>query len=445
MLCFVSQPNSVVLEVEVDTRADGQDCLDKVSEQLHIIEQDYFGLQYRGSKGETLWLNLRNRIDDQIGGAPPYRFMFRVKFFVEPHYLLQDETKHQFYLQVKQELQSKKYEITDTPQAVKMLALLCQAEHGDATTNSFQQNVYTQMMQGLCEPTEEVLNLVYEEHCELRGMTAGNAEYHLLQEVSELPTYGTEFHDAKRTSGEPTKIGVGPEGLSMYNVEANKMDRIAYALIQMATHMDQKVILRVFDDKGDPSIHLVFRFKTCKAANALYRCVTEMHSFYRCDTVREDVSTQFCRDLKGTICSIFNENTSLGKKYIFDIRRTCREAYDHARRKLWSASHDGERMNGVEPLRRSRESIVCDNNENTIVTSECQELRARLASIEDSLRCVVCMDRQISTTFCPCGHVICCSECTQHITECPVCRTSIDKVQRIFIPGLHLEPPCSHL
>lgn len=30
--------------------------------------------------------------------------------------------------------------------------------------------------------------------------------------------------------------------------------------------------------------------------------------------------------------SIFNEDTSLGKKYVFDIRRTCREVYDNARR-----------------------------------------------------------------------------------------------------------------
>lgn len=28
--CLVSQPNSVVLEVEVDQRANGQECLEKV-------------------------------------------------------------------------------------------------------------------------------------------------------------------------------------------------------------------------------------------------------------------------------------------------------------------------------------------------------------------------------------------------------------------------------
>jgi E3 ubiquitin-protein ligase MYLIP len=40
--------------------------------------------------------------------------------------------------------------------------------------------------------------------------------------------------------------------------------------------------------------------------------------------------------------SIFNEDTSLGKKYVFDIRRTCREVYDNARRALYQNSGNDE-------------------------------------------------------------------------------------------------------
>lgn len=38
------------------------------------------------------------------------------------------------------------------------------------------------------------------------------------------------------------------------------------------------------------------------------------------------------RCLQGTIASIFNDSTTLGRKYVFDIRRTCREVHDNARR-----------------------------------------------------------------------------------------------------------------
>lgn len=42
-----------------------------------------------------------------------------------------------------------------------------------------------------------------------------------------------------------------------------------------------------------------------------------------------------CSSSQGTIISIFNEDSTLGKKYVFDIRRTCREVYDNARRALY--------------------------------------------------------------------------------------------------------------
>lgn len=76
------------------------------------------------------------------------------------------------------------------------------------------------------------------------------------------------------------------------------------------------------------------------AASGLYRAITEKHAFYSCETVRSAVTAQFIRDLKGTIISIFNEDSSLGKKYVFDIRRTCREVYDNARRAIYQAQNE---------------------------------------------------------------------------------------------------------
>lgn len=65
----------------------------QVCRRLGIIEVDYFGLQFTGSKGESLWLNLRNRISQQMDGLAPYRLKLRVKFFVEPHLILQEQTR----------------------------------------------------------------------------------------------------------------------------------------------------------------------------------------------------------------------------------------------------------------------------------------------------------------------------------------------------------------
>lgn len=103
---------------------------------------------------------------------------------------------------------------------------------------------------------------------------------------------------------------------------------------------------------------LNFKLDSSQSASGLYRAITEKHAFYSCETVRSAVTAQFIRDLKvfennddidarhrliplfslyvqGTIISIFNEDSTLGKKYVFDIRRTCREVYDNARRALY--------------------------------------------------------------------------------------------------------------
>jgi len=47
-------------------------------------------------------------------------------------------------------------------------------------------------------------------------------------------------------------------------------------------------------------------------ANALYRSMTENYYFYHCDTVGRTVMQQSSRDFKGTLASLFNENTEMG-------------------------------------------------------------------------------------------------------------------------------------
>ena len=116
----VTLPDSTTQEFELPDRSKGEDLLDAVSsispysishvhllkinlalyfshlqvcQKLEVISQDYFGLQYNGPKGEKLWLNRRNKIVRQMPGSQPYRLRFRMKFFVEPHQLVEDNTR----------------------------------------------------------------------------------------------------------------------------------------------------------------------------------------------------------------------------------------------------------------------------------------------------------------------------------------------------------------
>ncbi|KAM9416224.1 E3 ubiquitin-protein ligase MYLIP-A-like isoform 1-T1 [Salvelinus alpinus] len=430
MLCHVTRPDSVVMEVEVDTKANGEDCLNKVCRKLGIIEVDYFGLQFSGSKGENLWLNLRNRICQQMDNLTPCRLRLRVKFFVEPHLILQEQTRHVFFMQVKENLHSGHLRMC-SGQAEELSALLAQAEFRD-----YNQNTAKYWYSELCgsEPCPATVNSIISKHKALEGQSPGSVEYQALQLVSSLEHYGVEWHWTRDAEGQRLAIGVGPEGIAVCKEDFSLVNRISYPIIQTATQSGKSVYLTVTKDTSD-SVVLLFKLISNRAASGLYRAITETHAFYRCDTVTSAVMMQYSRDFKGHLASLFlNENINLGKKYVFDIRRTSKEVYDYARRTLYNAgimAAGGERTpSGRSPLRGQEEGLGED-------CGSCQQSRAlleRLEKLREALLCMLCCVEEIDSAFCPCGHMVCCQTCANQLQSCPVCRSEVEHVQHVYLP-----------
>jgi len=149
--------------------------------------------------------------------------------------------------------------------------------------------------------------------------------------------------------------------------------------------------------------------------------LTRVISISRCDTVTNAVMMQYSRDFKGHLASLFlNENINVGKKYVFDIRRTSKEVYDHSRRALYNAgvvdlvsrSESGERSPpSHSPGRDSQQDkgLDCDS---------CQQSRAlqeRLQKLREALLCMLCCEEEIDAAFCPCGHMVCCQTCANQL------------------------------
>lgn len=195
------------------------------------------------------------------------------------------------------------------------------------------------------------------------------------------------------------------------------------------------------------------------------RAVTEKHAFYSCETVRNAVTSQFIRDLKGTIVSLFNEKTPLGKNYVFDIRRTCREVYDHTRRVLHQLDQGEQQVvsksqaqqhqqpnqstsklatgytsdESSSDLADTIDSLDASEDKNVASSVKCTrgtciESMKKLASLRDSLLCRICMDSDACTAFFPCRHVVCCSDCSLLCDSCPICRSSIETTEKIYLP-----------
>ncbi|NWH19913.1 E3 ubiquitin-protein ligase MYLIP isoform X1 [Grus americana] len=434
MLCYVTRPDAVVMEVEVEAKANGEDCLNQVCRRLGIIEVDYFGLQFTGSKGENLWLNLRNRISQQMDGLAPYRFKLRVKFFVEPHLILQEQTRHMFFLHIKEDLLAGNLQCS-SELAIELSALLAQMKFGDYNQNTAKYNY-----EELCakELTTTILESIIAKHKELEGLSQASAEYQVLQIVTTLENYGVEWHSVRDSEGQKLLIGVGPEGISICKDDFSPINRIAYPVVQMATQSGKNVYLTVTKESGN-SVVLLFKMISTRAASGLYRAITETHAFYRCDTVTSAVMMQYSRDLKGHLASLFlNENINLGKKYVFDIKRTSKEVYDHARRALYNAGivdlvSRSDQTPPSSPLKSSESSMNCDNCEG-LSCQQTKALQEKLRKLKESMLCMVCCEEEINSTFCPCGHTVCCKTCAAQLQSCPVCRSRVEHVQHVYLP-----------
>ncbi|XP_048849944.1 E3 ubiquitin-protein ligase MYLIP-A [Brienomyrus brachyistius] len=451
MICHITRPDSVVMEVEVDTKANGEDCLNKVCRKLGIIEVDYFGLQYSGCKGESLWLNLRNRISQQVDSVSPCRLKLRVKYFVEPHLILQEQTRHLFFMHIKEDLQNGHLRMS--PEQAEMLsALLAQAEFGD-----YNQNTAKYWYCELCgpEPGAAAIESIISKHKALAGLSPQVVQYQALQLVSALEHYGVEWHWTRDATGQKLAVGIGPEGISVCREDLTLINRIAYPVIQIATQSGKSVYLTVTKEDGD-SVVLLFKLISNRAASGLYRAITETHAFYRCDTVTNAVMMQYSRDFKGHLASLFlNENVNLGKKYVFDIRRTSKEVYDHARRVLYNAGLVDlvARAGQYAPLHLPLGAPATQGEPDCGSCPQSRALLEKLERLREALLCTLCCEGETDTAFCPCGHMVCCQGCAIQLQSCPVCRARVERVQHVYLPtcanlfslaGTDVTPPPIH-
>lgn len=157
--------------------------------------------------------------------------------------------------------------------------------------------------------------------------------------------------------------------------------------------------------------------------------------------------------------------------FLFDVIRTRRQAYDNAwsvlnapDKKRQSAFYHSDRhlnrksvyaLNRIEDGVEEKQGTVQDYDSINFIESKNEgddstknespkdsdmkdlsvdELRETVENLLENKICQVCMDAEVSTAFCPCGHVICCVQCAGMCRECPLCRTHITYAQRVFFP-----------
>ncbi|XP_038069929.1 E3 ubiquitin-protein ligase MYLIP-like [Patiria miniata] len=437
MIVLVKKPDQSICEIEVNPKSLGQECLDQVCQKLGTIESDYFGLQFtRKNGGDPMWLNLRNPINSQVTGSSPLRLQLRVKFHVQPHLVQQEVTRRLFFQDLKLDLVNGKL-IASVKETARLAALLAQAEQGNYNPHS---QHYASLPDTCCN--DDFITQVMAEHIRLRGMKQSQAEHKFFQEVAALESYGVELYDAKDTNGRSVLFGVGPHGIHLYSTEPKMecLERIGLDLM-LKESLNGKCFSVTYPHEVNGELSPVttsVKLQSKEAAEALYRAITEKHEFFICDTVQKEIRSECVRDFKGTLASIFTENTEYGKKFMFDVQRTWKEVYDHTRRTLHRAGATVTKSPFTDPAEQEEAACAMTGVDEE---SSVKVLQNKLETITNGFTCKVCMATRLDTAFFPCGHLLC-GACAEQVEVCPHCRGPIQQRLRIFLSIESLSDEC---
>merc|ERR550534_2538454 len=90
----------------------------------------------------------------------------------------------------------------------------------------------------------------------------------------------------------------------------------------------------------------------------------------------------------------------------------------------------------IQNRNRSNSELKCKNqgfNEFLkIAEDQNSKLEKEIQNVKESRLCKICLDREVSQVFLPCGHSICCNKCVIGLQICPICRENIRKSQILY-------------
>ena len=80
----------------------------------------------------------------------------------------------------------------------------------------------------------------------------------------------------------------------------------------------------------------------------------------------------------------------------------------------------------------NNQGLVENLEQNSKLEDKIQNLEGKIQKIEESRLCKICLDREVSQVFLPCGHSLSCRKCAVGLQKCPICRGNIQKSQTMY-------------
>ncbi|XP_063225900.1 band 4.1-like protein 4 isoform X2 [Bacillus rossius redtenbacheri] len=263
---------------EVQDNSPGQEILDTVFRHLNLIETAYFGLRYLDASNQTHWLDPSKKIAKQLKGTDPLTLYFGVKFYAaDPCKLLEEITRYQFFLQVKQDILKGRLPVS-FDLAAELGSYVVQSEMGDYDPRRHSPG-YVSEFRFLSNQTVELESRIAELHKGLVGQLPAVAELSYLDKVKWLEMYGVDLHPVLGEDNVEYFLGLTPSGIIVLR-NKTKVGNYYWPRISKIYFKGRYFMLRVCDKNNDENTY-GFETPSKPACKHLWRCCVEHHAFFR--------------------------------------------------------------------------------------------------------------------------------------------------------------------
>lgn len=272
---------------QVQSKALGRVLFEQVCNQLHLLEADYFGLEYEDMNGCRYWLDLEKAMTRQVGLSlvdPHMRFC--VKFYTpDPAQLEEEFTRYLFCLQIKRDLAKGDIQCNDNTAAV-LASYIVQAECGDFVQEDYPDHTYLSSYKFVPHQDSELERRIMENHRKLVGQSPAEADLNLLETARRCELFGMKMHPAKDHEGVPLNLAVAHMGIVVFQ-NYTKINTFSWAKIRKISFKRKRFLVKLLPEGyGYYKDTVEFLFDGRNECKNFWKKCVEHHGFFRCSQVK---------------------------------------------------------------------------------------------------------------------------------------------------------------
>ncbi|XP_024876390.1 FERM, ARHGEF and pleckstrin domain-containing protein 1-like isoform X3 [Temnothorax curvispinosus] len=275
---------------QVQAKALGKVLFEQVCKQLHLLEADYFGLEYQEPNFTKYWLDLEKPVCRQVGLSlidPLLRFC--VKFYTpDPAQLEEEFTRYLFCQQIKRDLAQGLLQCNDNTAAL-MASYIVQAECGDYVIEDYPDHTYLSTFKFVPHQDQELERRIMENHKKHAGQSPAEADLNLLETARRCELYGMKMHPAKDHENVPLNLAVAHMGIVVFQ-NYTKINTFSWAKIRKISFKRKRFLIKLHPEGyGYYKDTVEFFFEGRNECKNFWKKCVENHGFFRCSVVKRVV------------------------------------------------------------------------------------------------------------------------------------------------------------